>query len=264
MKIFTAASTDWQRFGATDPYWAVITDEKFHGSTITPEARREFFQSGEDHIESVVRTIRDKVDASFSPSRALDFGCGVGRVLIPLARRYPNAVGVDVASSMLAEAGKNLAERGVNAELILGDDALTRVGGTFDFIHSYIVLQHIPPNRGERIAAALLDKLRPGGVAALHFTYRMLLPPRQRLSRWARLRAPLVGKAWNLAKGRRANSSSIEVYEYDLARILELFRDASCSDLHLKFTEHGGVRGVMIYGKRSTMKAVMTPLAGQS
>ena len=258
MKIFTAASTDWQRFGATDPYWAVITDEKFHASAITPEARREFFQSGEDDIESVIQTIHDKVDASFTPSRVLDFGCGVGRVLIPLARRYPDAVGVDVANSMLAEAAKNLAERGVSAELILGDDALTRIGGTFDFIHSYIVLQHIPPNRGERIAAALLDKLRPGGVAALHFTYRMLLPPWRRLLRWARLRVPLVGKAWNLAKGRRANSSSIDVYEYDLARVLELFRDASCSDLHLKFTEHGHVRGVMIYGRS------MTPLAAQS
>lgn len=251
MKIFTDSSTDWQRFGETDPYWAVLTHEKFRASRITADARREFFQSGEDHLESVIRTIRDTIDVNFSPSRALDFGCGVGRVLIPLARRYPDAVGVDVASSMLREAEKNIAERGVNAELVLGDEALARVHGTFDFIHSYIVLQHIPPFRGERIAAALLEKLRPGGVAALHFTYRISLPHRQRFFRWARLRAPFVGKLWNLAKGRPLSSSSIEVYEYGLAPILELFREAGFPELHLRFTDHGSALGVFIFVRRS-------------
>jgi SAM-dependent methyltransferase len=40
----------------------------------------------------------------FSPSTALDAGCGTGRVAIELARRGVNVVGVDVDSSMLSTA----------------------------------------------------------------------------------------------------------------------------------------------------------------
>jgi SAM-dependent methyltransferase len=251
MKIFAESSTDWQRIGETDPYWAVLTHEKFRTSRITAGARQEFFQSGEDHLDSVIQTIRDRIDASFSPSRALDFGCGVARVLIPLASRYPGAVGVDVSSSMLGEAEKNVIERGVIAELVLGDDTLTRVIGTFDFIHSYIVLQHIPPIRGEKIADRLLRKVRPGGVAALHFTYEVPMPRRQRFLRWARLRVPFIGKLWNVAKGRAPSSSFIEVYEYRVARILEIFRMAGCPEVHLRFMDHDGVLGVFVFGQRT-------------
>jgi 2-polyprenyl-3-methyl-5-hydroxy-6-metoxy-1,4-benzoquinol methylase len=155
MNALKGPSSDWERFGELDPYWAVLTDEKFRASKINSDARRQFFESGETHVDRVVETVRASVHPGFSPRRVLDFGCGVGRVLIPLAKRYPESVGMDVATSMLREAASNLAEKGVIAELVLYDEALTRLTGTFDFIHSYIVFQHIPPARGLRTAANL-------------------------------------------------------------------------------------------------------------
>jgi 2-polyprenyl-3-methyl-5-hydroxy-6-metoxy-1,4-benzoquinol methylase len=38
----------------------------------------------------------------FAPRRVLDFGCGVGRVTLPLARRVDAVVAIDIADSMLS------------------------------------------------------------------------------------------------------------------------------------------------------------------
>ena len=251
MNASTSSSSDWERFGELDPYWAVLTDEKFRAGKISPDSRREFFQSGEAHLEWVTEMVRVTVDPDFAPARAVDVGCGVGRVLVPLARRCRDTVGVDVASSMLREAKKNLADAGVSAELVPGDDDLTRVTGTFDFVHSYIVFQHVPPSRGEKICAALLAKLRPAGVAALHFSYRTPLTPRQRALRWGRLKTRLLGPILNLLKRRPAATPYMELYEYDLVSVFEMFRAAGCPDLHLRFTDHGGLLGVFIVARRN-------------
>jgi 2-polyprenyl-3-methyl-5-hydroxy-6-metoxy-1,4-benzoquinol methylase len=250
MRIFNNPSADWERFGETDPYWAVITDEKFRAGKIAVDARREFFQSGEQHLDAVWRRIRESLQLDFSPRRALDFGCGVGRVLIPLARRCPVAVGVNVASSMLREAQRNMSEQGVTAELVAGDDELSRLSGSFDFIHSYIVFQHIPPRRGEAMVARLLDRLGPGGVAALQFTYRTPISSVQRIARWARLKVPLVAPVANVLKGRPPSNPYMQVYEYDTSRILEIVRAAGCKEMRLEFTDHGGVIGIFIYCRK--------------
>jgi SAM-dependent methyltransferase len=48
--------------------------------------------------------------------RALDFGCGAGRLTQPLADRFDHAVGVDIAPSMIARAkGLNRAARVANS-----------------------------------------------------------------------------------------------------------------------------------------------------
>ena len=244
------ASPDWERFGELDPYWAVLTEEKFRANKLNAGSRQEFFQSGEIHLDSLIEMIHHSIQPGFSPVRAVDVGCGVGRVLIPMARRWPGAVGVDVASSMLREARKNLATAGVKADLVLGDDSLTALTGTFDFVHSYIVLQHVPPERGEKICAALLAKLRPGGVAALHVSYRTPLSQRQRILRWGRLRTQVVGAIGNLIRRRPASSPYMELYEYDLGSVFEMFRAAGCPELHLSFTDHGGLLGVLIVGRK--------------
>lgn len=244
------ASPDWERFGETDPYWAVLTDEKFRTEKLSADSRREFFESGEAHLQWVIEMVRANVDPGFAPTRAVDLGCGVGRVLVPLAGLCREAVGVDVAASMLREAGKNLANAGVKAELVLGNESLSRLHGTFDFVHSYIVFQHVPPHRGEKICAALLGKLRPGGVAALHFSYRTPLSAKQKALRWGRQRTPVVGAVVNLLKRRAVSSPYMELFEYDLASIFEMFRAVGCPELHLRFTDHGGLLGVFIVGRK--------------
>jgi hypothetical protein len=49
---------------------------------------------------------------------------------------------------------------------------LPELSGSYDAVVSYWVFQHIPSREGERIFAAILDGLAPGGVGAVHFTLR--------------------------------------------------------------------------------------------
>src|SRR5690349_22592424 len=92
----------WRPYGRTDPYFAVLTDEAYRRENLDEGARRAFFESGERHVEWVLAAARRLTGEGWRPRRVLDFGCGVGRVLIPLARGAESAVGVDVSPEMLA------------------------------------------------------------------------------------------------------------------------------------------------------------------
>jgi tRNA/tmRNA/rRNA uracil-C5-methylase (TrmA/RlmC/RlmD family) len=77
----------WEKFGKTDPYYGVLSHERIRLSKFAEDSRADFFLSGEEHVKLLFQTIREHVDPDFSPELALDFGCGVGRIAIPLARR---------------------------------------------------------------------------------------------------------------------------------------------------------------------------------
>ena len=162
----------WELLGDQEPYFGVLTDAQFERHNLDEQAMSKFFDSGEQYIDRVVSVVKSHLNPNFNPDRCLDFGCGVGRLVMPMARRFQKVVGVDVAKSMLDESKRNATKYGVeNVDFLQSDDSLSRVSGKFDFIHSYIVFQHIPRERGMKILSRLLDLLDVDGVAVLHFTY---------------------------------------------------------------------------------------------
>jgi SAM-dependent methyltransferase len=246
---------DWELFGKTDPYFAVLTAPEFHGR-LSDTARAKFFETGEEHIETIFSIIRDRLDPGFAPARALDFGCGVGRLVIPLADRCKEVTGVDVSSSMLTEARRNCDAIGAtNVRLVQGDDDLTGVADSFDFIHSYIVLQHIPAARGERLVAKLGSLLSPGGVAMLQVPYstgRGTLV--SRLIYWARMNAPGAKWALNLARGRPPVAPVMQMNAYSLTRLLDILSNTGCREVHVRFSEHNGARGALLFARKSEVR----------
>src|ERR1700678_3977041 len=107
--MLTANNTDldWRTWGDTNPYFGVISHAKFLAENLTDDSLQDFFASGEHHIEHIYNVIRARIRPGFQPARVLDYGCGVGRLVVPLARRSEKAVGVDVSPGMLAEAREN-------------------------------------------------------------------------------------------------------------------------------------------------------------
>ncbi|WP_292463665.1 class I SAM-dependent methyltransferase [Methanolobus sp.] len=97
-------------------------------------------------------------------SRVLDAGCGNGRYLLPLSRKY-DVVGTDVALNALSEARSYLGRSGQYAECAASTiTALPFSDHSFDAVLCYGVLQHL--FEIERVLAVeeLKRVLKPSGV----------------------------------------------------------------------------------------------------
>src|SRR5215472_12828916 len=102
-----------------------------------------------------------------APSRrALEIGCGPGRLMRPLSRHFAEIHGVDVSDEMIRLARERL--RGVpNAHPHATDGASLAqfAHASFDFVYSYAVFQHIPSR--EVVFQYMRETcrvLKPGGI----------------------------------------------------------------------------------------------------
>lgn len=251
----------WKHFGRTDPYWAVVTVPELRRENLTDEALAGFFASGERHVEQILATIRKNVDASFTPRRCLDFGCGVGRVAIPLARRCQTVVGVDVSEGMLEEARRNCVRFGIdNASFVLGDDTLTHVTGTFDLVHSYIVFQHITPSRAERLLRGLLARLSQPGMGIIHLLYstpaaRADAERGRWASWWKRLVSGPKAALWRLLVWAGWRQPEMAMTACNLNAFFTMLGEAGVRQCQMHFTHHGGNEGVLIFFRKQPGQA---------
>jgi SAM-dependent methyltransferase len=166
--MFDRIAGNWRHFGETEPHWSVLTNPVFFKETL-PHHIAGFFEHGRGDVEQALNYLRRAGLRAEGFDRALDFGCGVGRLTVALAVYAKQVVGVDVSQGHLNEAVKSAAEFGVRnaAFRAIGSVAdLDDIGG-FDLIISRIVLQHNPPPVMAAIYRKLLHALRPGGVAVI-------------------------------------------------------------------------------------------------
>ena len=243
---------EWEKFGKDDPYFGVITHDKYRKSNLTEENKEEFFQSGSSYIHGVLETIRQHIDPNFKIKKALDFGCGVGRLVIPLAKFAEEVTGVDVSDSMLEEAKKNCEIRSIrNVAFVKSDNDLKFLKGKkYDFIHSFIVFQHIPVKRGERIYENLLAHLEPGGACVVHFTYANDIKKKNYIS-YVKKFIPLSSNFINLLKGRKFFAPQMQMNDYNLNHLFLLIQKAKALNCYIEFTDHGGFLGVVVYFQKS-------------
>lgn len=247
----------WEEWGRRNPYFGVLAHKKFRSENITDDAKAEFFATGEEHVRHVLDVCRRHFDPNFAPQRVLDFGCGTGRLVIPFAKTAAEVVGLDVSDSMLVEARRNCESRGiVNVQLLKSTDEVAGSIGDFDLVHSFIVFQHIPAARGMGILLALLRRLRPGGLAAVHITYSK---KSFRRSGGANpyLTRPISARFHDL--GRRLERTlrrairhlppdpEMQMNPYDANRLLFSIQDLGIREAFLEFTDHGGTLGTMLY-----------------
>ena len=168
MSLATVKQT-YEKLGRTDPMYAVLSDKRRRHNRWDPN---EFFQTGQREIRDVLQYV-DRLGLQLGRGKALDFGCGVGRLSRALATHFRQVVGVDISESMVQTARRHDASGGgsggriqflVNVTdhlRILGDDR-------FDFVYSNITLQHIPPESACRYVQEFIRVLRPGGLAIFH------------------------------------------------------------------------------------------------
>jgi SAM-dependent methyltransferase len=226
---------DWNTLGETEPYFAVLTEDRFLGEQMSDGDREAFFASGDADIARLFDLLPD-----FAPRSALDFGCGVGRLTRALAKRVERVAGVDAAESMLRIARENV----LNATF-----SSTIPDQNFDFIVSLIVFQHIPVRRGEALLDELLSRLEADGVVALHFTFRRPGSSLRRIARGVRARVPLVHRIAQRLRGERP-MPYMQMNEYDPSRIVSIMRLQGCGEPRIVPTNHGGIEGAIVIARK--------------
>jgi SAM-dependent methyltransferase len=151
----------WEDLGARDPLFTVLTIKRFKNNRWDPH---DFFETGRREIDAVFAYLRDQ-GLEVARERALDFGCGVGRLTLALAHRFEQVVGIDIAESMLT-AARRYNCFGDRCQYVLNttNDLSQFEEDSFDFVYSNITLQHIPPAYSVNYVAEFFRVLRPGGL----------------------------------------------------------------------------------------------------
>ena len=142
---FHDTDREWKRWGESNPYFAVLADNKYRNGENIPE----FFETGRKYFEEIIKTYEDIGRPLSKLGSALDFGCGVGRVLIPMTEYFARTIGVDVSQLMLMEARKNIKDNKLELRHFDGRNITPCiVKESYHFMHSVLVFQHIRPKRG--------------------------------------------------------------------------------------------------------------------
>lgn len=223
---------DWKKWGEIDPYFGVLSRADFKTSTMDCCSRGEFFETGETRIARLFETLHTHFCVSPPVARTLDFGCGVGRLLVPLARRSQRTLGVDVSEHMLEEARSNCSKNDLLSVQFSQSSLLKQQEkGAFDLIVSLLVFVHIPWKKGRHILRTLAQLARPGGVLAVQVLYGTTATPIIRrsveFSYWIK---PLH---WlrNIRAGRNWSTPAMQLHVYPLQQLLEILRSENFKEL---------------------------------
>lgn len=190
---FSVARRNWEGFAATDPMWAILTAPDRRGKW----DRDEFLASGRKGVDSLLAQV-EGAGVAIPHGRALDFGCGLGRLTLPLSERFESVVGVDVAEGMVRGA-RELARGRDNVSYVHNAQPDLRCldSSRFDFICSLITLQHVPPDVACVYIGEFVRLLAPGGVAVFQVPSKYNGPRIKRVLR--HLPQGLISVLWRLA-----------------------------------------------------------------
>jgi SAM-dependent methyltransferase len=174
---------DWDDLAGVDPLWAILSDDPHrHGGWDLAS----FFRTGEDEIAALMSRAAS-LRLPRSRDRALDFGCGVGRLTGALASYFVETVGVDISSRML-DMARDLHKDCPNCVFVESarPDLAQFEDQSFDLVYTDIVLQHLPDRtKAVRYIEEFVRVLRFSGLLVFQMPSRIplrhALQPRQRL-----------------------------------------------------------------------------------
>jgi len=220
--MFARIAAEWQALGATEPHWSVLINEDFRQANLATHIER-FYATGRRGIDVQLNLLR-RAGIPTRFGRALDFGCGVGRLSFGLAPLAQEVVGVDISPPHLRLAEERAASKGIantRFEAIAAVDDLDRYRG-FDFVISLIVLQHNPPPIMAAIYAKLLAALAPGGVAVVQMPTFIL------------------GQAFSPADYLASEKPQMEMHALAQSIVYRLVEEADCRMIEVREDIAGG------------------------
>jgi len=165
-QIFERIRDSWTRLGTDRPHYSVLTCDEFRPQTIDGSVDR-FWASGDLEV-TIIEAVLQRCGFGAPAGRTyIEYGCGLGRVTIPLAARFGVVHAYDISPTHLSLARKRAAERGVsNIDFHCCSSGVPAALPECDFFYSRLVFQHNPPPVIRELIRMALQSLRIGGIAA--------------------------------------------------------------------------------------------------
>ncbi|MBP6183876.1 MAG: class I SAM-dependent methyltransferase [Saprospiraceae bacterium] len=181
---FKDLQKNWNQFGKEDPMWAIITRPGMEGGKWDKES---FFETGRKEINRTIRYLQLK-SIQIPKGRALDFGCGIGRLTQALAPHFNQVYGVDIAPTMI-EMAVSHNQYADKCQYFLNevDDLALFEDQSFAFIYSNITLQHMEPRYAKKYIAEFLRLLAPGGKLLFQLPGEQVVPEKSSLAMRVRI-----------------------------------------------------------------------------
>lgn len=148
----------WDQAAREDAMFNILTDPSKANHGWTPG---EFFEHGQVEIDQALA----RFDAPGGNGRALDFGCGVGRLTQALALHYKRVDGVDISEEMIGQARALNSNRRVRYHHSTAPNLKAFMARSFDLVYSMLVLQHMPQKLQHGYVLEFFRVLKPGGAA---------------------------------------------------------------------------------------------------
>jgi ubiquinone/menaquinone biosynthesis C-methylase UbiE len=127
--------------------------------TIPGITEEEFFERGRMEIDALLAHLAKLDVGQHRRGKAIDFGCGIGRLTVALAEHYQTVIGVDISQEMIARAR-------THPNVVYTDISwLWRMDRSIDLVYSNITLQHMPTELQESYVRGFVRVLHRDGVA---------------------------------------------------------------------------------------------------
>src|SRR5688500_12436025 len=159
MNVAEQMRADWNERADEDAYYYVAFGHRH-------QSQDEFLETAADLVHGLEAELVRLPPCDHRRRRALEIGCGPGRLMTPMSWSFGEIHGVDVSDGMIRLAIKNLQEiPNAFPRLTKGTDLGVYPDDFFDFVYSYAVFQHIPSaDVIFRYLAEARRVLKPGGI----------------------------------------------------------------------------------------------------
>lgn len=250
-------------WGEREPYFSVLTAPTFLFNNMSEqdgmnaEALQHFYSLGERDISFAFEILaHNKI--TINPTLAFDFGCGLGRLTFALAKSFRFVIGCDVSDPHLEIARINASNSGINnVHFIKSSSNLLDIlsPGSFDFIYSRLVLQHIPPALSLAYIRQFASLLKLGGYMLIQLPTAtpnyVFNPEAERNSEFSKTNLDAENSGGERATD--AGKHNIQMFSLEIKDVLKAINAGNCEliDLVLETDKGGWTSNVFLAKKRT-------------
>jgi ubiquinone/menaquinone biosynthesis C-methylase UbiE len=159
---FKDLQRNWDGLGKVEP-WESIVRPPGYSQGERWNNLEEFFATGDQEVASLMQYI-EALNVDLPSGGALDFGCGAGRVTLPLSQHFEICYGVDIAPSMIELAEHYRSGERCRYVLNQREDLSFFSDDSLAFVYSVITFQNMAPCYSKKYIREFMRILKPGGL----------------------------------------------------------------------------------------------------